>query len=75
MKLAINHHFRFENPSIAFLAGFLQAITIFAIEIVNLLVLLSSTTYLDVVMNFVQLAIIAEFDNRFYTAIGNDKLK
>jgi hypothetical protein len=75
MKLAINHHFRFENPKIAFLAGFLQASAIFFIELVNLLVLLSSTTNLDVVMNFVQLAIIADFDNRFYTAIGNDPLK
>jgi hypothetical protein len=75
MKLAINHHYRFENPKIAFLAGFLQASAIFAIELVNFIVILSSTTYLDVVMNFIQLAIIAEFDDRFYIAIGNDQLK
>lgn len=42
---------------------------------VNLLVVLSSTTYLDVVMNFIQLAVIAEFDNFFYYAIGSDRLK
>jgi hypothetical protein len=50
-------------------------VAIFAIEIVNLLVVLESTTYLDVVMNFIQLAVIAEFDNFFYFAIGSDQLK
>lgn len=75
MKFATNHHYRFDRPLIAFLAGFFQATSIFAIELVNLTVILSASTYLEVVMNFMALAIIAEFDDKFYDALGEDELK
>ena len=45
------------------------------IEIINFIVILTSTTYLDVVMNFMALAVIAEFDDKFFDALGNDELK
>lgn len=75
MKFAINHFYRFDNPQIAFLAGFLQATSIFVIELVNFIVILTSATYLDVVMNFMALAVIAEFDDKFFDALGNDGIK
>ena len=48
---------------------------IFIVEIVNFLAILTSNTILDVVMNFMALAIIAEFDDFFYAALGNDPNK
>lgn len=71
MKFALNHDFRFDSPYIVFLSGFMQATSIFVIEIVNFIVIMSSTTYLDVVMNFMALYVISEFDDVFYNAISN----
>jgi hypothetical protein len=42
---------------------------------VNFFNILTSTNYLDVVMNFMTLAIISEFDNAFYSALGADPKK
>jgi hypothetical protein len=42
MKLVLNHKYRFENPGIAFAAGFLQAFSIFMLETINFLVILQS---------------------------------
>lgn len=75
MKFSLNHFYRFEKPKIAFFAGFLQTSAIFMIEIVNFIVILTSTNYLDVVMNFMALAVIAEFDDKFFDALGDDDIK
>jgi hypothetical protein len=45
------------------------------IEIISFVVILTSTNYLDVVINFMALAVIAEFDDKFYNSLGNDCLK
>jgi hypothetical protein len=45
------------------------------IEIISFVVILTSPTYLDVVMNFMALAVIAEFDDKFFDALGDDELK
>ena len=37
--------------------------------------ILTSETYLDVVMNFMALAVISEFDDAFYGALGEDPIK
>ena len=75
MKLANNHEYRFENYRIAWLAGCMQMLMIFMVEMVNFLAILTSTNILEVVMNFMALAIIAEFDDFFYLALGNDPNK
>lgn len=75
MKLALNHEYRFDNVFIAWLAGFLQAFSIFVIECVNFLVIMQSDNFLNVVMNFMALAVIADFDTFFYGALGQDPLK
>ena len=75
MKFVLNHPYRFDNPSIAFLAGFLQATSIAGIEVVNFFVILTSSTFLEVVMNFMALAIISDFDNAFYDSLGDDENK
>ena len=66
MKFALNHDYRFENYKVAFLAGFMQATMIFVVEIVNFFAILTAGSILDVVMNFMALAIIAEFDDFFF---------
>jgi hypothetical protein len=40
MKFALNHDYRFESPIFAWLAGFMQAFSIFVIESVNFFVIL-----------------------------------
>ena len=75
MKFAMNHYYRFDRPDVAFLAGLLQAVSIFVIEFVNFIVIMTSSTFLDVVMNFLALAVIAEFDDAFFGALGADDIK
>ena len=70
MKFALNHSFRFDDYTIAFFAGFMQTLSCLFIELINLFVILTSQTVLDVVLNFMALAIIAEFDNSFYQAFA-----
>lgn len=75
MKFVLSHSYRFESPFIAFLAGFMQATSIIGIEVVNFFIILTSATFLEVVMNFMALAIISEFDNAFYDSLGDDENK
>lgn len=72
MKFALNHEYRFSNYRIAYLAGFLQVSMIITVESVNFLTILTASTILDTVMNFMALSVIADFDNFFYGAIGGD---
>jgi len=53
----------------------MQMIMIVTVEMVNFLVILNSNSILDVMMNFMALAIIAEFDDFFFSALGNDPNK
>jgi len=68
IKLVLNHPYRFQNPSEPLTLGFMQTFASISIEIVNLIVILTSNTILDVVMNFMALAVIAEFAEFFYSA-------
>lgn len=71
MKYALNHEWRFDNWKVAFWCGFLQASIILIVELVNFLCIMSSTQVLDVVMNFLALVVISDFDDFFYGALGN----
>lgn len=71
IKLVLNHPYRFQNPSEPLTLGFMQTFASISIEIVNLIVILTSNTILDVVMNFMALAVIAEFAEFFYGAQSN----
>lgn len=73
MKYVLNHTWRFDNWKIAFWCGFLQASSIFIIELVNFLAIMTSTQVLDVVMNFLALVVISEFDDFFYGALGKNE--
>ena len=75
MKFSINHDHKFSNYKLAFLSGFLQASMIFVVESVNFMIILAAKEYSEIVMNFMAIAIISEFDDFFYRAIGDDPLK
>ena len=44
------------------------------VEFVNLVVLLTNNTVIDVIMNFLALVIITEFDDLFFKSSENEKL-
>ena len=75
MKYALNHEWRFENWKIAFFSGFLQTTVIVLIEFVNFLAILTSFTTLDVVLNFLALCVISDFDDFFYGSLRDEPLK
>ncbi len=75
MKYTLNHTWRFENWHLAFLCGLLQTIVIGLVEIVNFIAIMSSGTVVNVVMNFLALVVISEFDDFFYQALGEDDCK
>ena len=70
MKFSLNHEYRFSEFYLAFLAGFLQTTMIIVVESVNILAILASTSAIEVVLNFMALAVVSEFDDTFFDALG-----
>ena len=46
----------------------------FIVEFVNFTALLTNFTIIDIIMNFLALVVIAEFDEYFFAAVKNDEL-
>lgn len=63
MKFAANHWWKFSNPRLAWLTGFLQASALVLIAFINYLVVTVSDNVLDVAKDFTALLIISEFDD------------
>jgi len=74
MKYAVNHHWKFVNYKFAFLSGLLQASMVIFVESINFLALLTNFEVIGIVMDFLALVIIAEFDDFFYQAIRNEEV-
>jgi len=75
MKYALNHPYKFVSWQVAFTTGFLQVIMVLLVEGINFVVIQASASVLDVVMNFLALAVIADFDNLFYSSLIGEKYK
>ena len=75
MKFALNHRYVFKSWCSAWTVGFLQAIIVVSVEIVNIEIILTSTDPLNIVYNFIALAIIAEFDDFVFSALRNEPMK
>lgn len=75
MKFALNHSYLFQSYVKAWTVGFLQSFTVIIVEIVNIEIILTSLTPLDIVYNFIALAVIAEFDDFVYAALRNEPMK
>ena len=74
MKYSVNHQWKFKNYKIAYLSGLLQACMVLFVESINFLALLTNTEVIGIVMDFLALVIIAEFDDFFYQAIINPEI-
>lgn len=66
MKFAVNMHWMFDWPAVAWLMGFLQLLTVILTELANMVVLTSNETVIDVVMNFLAFSVILDFDNLIF---------
>ena len=66
MKYALNHPWKFERAKLAFFAGFAQAMTNFALESANYILLLTADTHVDIISVFIALVFISQFDDFFY---------
>jgi len=75
MKFALNHSYLFKSYKSAWSVGFLQSFIVMAVELVNLEIILTSQNPVDIVYNFIALAIIAEFDDFVYAALRNEPMK
>mgnify|MGYP000887644699 CR=1 FL=1 len=71
MKFANNHPWLFRSWSQAFLVGFVQMIVAGLTELVNIVVVITSNTVLNVIMNFLALVIISEFDDQLFATVKN----
>ena len=56
------------------MCGFQQAFNVIIVESVNFAALLTNTTIIDIIMNFLALVVIAEFDEYFFSAVKADEL-
>ena len=74
MKFAINHPWKFDKVGFAFLAGFCQATTIMVVTFLNYFTIIDATTVIDIVMNFLALAVIAELDDMFFAVHGSKEI-
>ena len=74
MKFSNNHPWMFDNWFEAFCVGLAQAFVVISVEIVNLAVLNTNNTILDILMNFLALVIIADFDDMFFATIASDPM-
>ena len=69
MKYANNHWWKFHSWSTAYMVGFSQMIVVVLVEVVNLAILNINQSILDIIMNFMAIVVLAEFDNHFFQTI------
>ena len=56
----------------AYLVGLSQSLAVIFVEIVNLIILMTNHSVLDVIMNFLALVIISEFDDYFFKTVAHE---
>ena len=74
MKFSSNHPWKFDDYTEGYFVGLLQATVVLSVEMVNIAVLNTNHTIMDVLMNFLALVIIADFDDYFFMTVKNDKM-
>ena len=76
MKYANNHTWKFKKWRIAYFIGFGQVLMVLSVETINLILLCENDTVMDIIMDFLALVIISDFDEYYVTALKADsKLK
>jgi hypothetical protein len=74
MKFAVNHSYQFQHYTLAFASGLLQTVSCLGVELANIGVLCCAADTINIVFNFIALAIIAEFDNYVFYSLKNESM-
>ena len=74
MKYSLNHPWKFSSWTSAFSVGWMQLIIVFSVEFVNLAILNTNNTIMDILMNFLALVIISDFDDYFFMTTSNEPI-
>jgi hypothetical protein len=72
MKYATNHPRFFRSNGVAFISGLVQTCMVLLVESANIIVILAAPDVIEVVLNFIAIAIIADFDDFVFSVIKND---
>ena len=75
MRYSLNHSWKFQSWCTAYMIGLSQFTMILSVEIVNLVVLLTSPSVMDTVMNFLALVIIADFDDYMFAVVSDGPIE
>ena len=75
MKYSVNHPYKFEHSSVAWMSGFMQYFSCLTVELANIGVICAANDTIDIVFNFIALAIIAEFDNYVFGSMKDESFK
>ena len=68
-KYALNHTWKFTDWGFAFAVGLMQMLVTLSVELVNVVILNTNHSIMDIIMNFLALVIIAEFDDYLVVTI------
>ena len=74
MKYALNHPYKFRRWADAYAVAFTQLMVVIVVEIVNLAILCTNHTIMDIIMNFLALVIIADFDDFFFFTVDKEMM-
>lgn len=74
MKYAVNHSWKFRKWRRAYMVGFCQTFVLITCEAVNLILLTTNHTMLDIIMNFLAIIVITEFDDAFFFIVQQGEL-
>ena len=74
MKYAVNHPYKFRKWYVAYLIGLTQFSVLVTVELVNLIVLVSNNSIEDILMNFLALIVLTDFDNFLFITVRKELL-
>lgn len=74
MKFATNHPWKFRQWHRAFFVGFCQFMMTILVELINLILLQTNSTTMDIIMDFLALVIISDFDDYFAQTLYSDPM-
>lgn len=75
MKFTCNHPYKFHSYPIAFSSALLQFVSTVSVEVASIGVICAATDVIDIIFNFIALAILAEFDDFVYSSLKNESFK
>ena len=72
MKFALNHHWRFDSTSLAFISCFCQIIVMIYSEALFYLIVVLEHDIIEVIMNFMALYFICKLDEMILTELNQN---